>query len=111
MDQFASLAPSPEQQAGRSELRTILEQAVEKLPDTYRTAFILRDVGQMSAAEVAEVLEISEDNMKIRLHRARAMLRKRLYAQAGIESAAMFDFHAVRCDRVVKNVLERIGKS
>ena len=111
MDQFASSALTPEQQAGHSELRAILEQAVEKLPDTYRAAFILRDVEQMSAAEAAEVLEISEENMKIRLHRARAMLRKRLYAQAGIESAAMFDFHAIRCDRVVKNVLERIGKS
>jgi RNA polymerase sigma-70 factor (ECF subfamily) len=111
MDQFASSAPTPEQQAGHSELRTLLEQAVEKLPDTYRAAFILRDVEQMSAAEAAEVLDISENNMKIRLHRARAMLRKRLYVQAGIESAVMFDFHAVRCDRVVKNVLERIGKA
>jgi RNA polymerase sigma-70 factor, ECF subfamily len=110
MDLFASSTPSPEQLASNSELRTLLEQAVEKLPDSYRAVFVLRDVEQMSAPDAAEVLEITEDNVKVRLHRARALLRKILYARAGIESTAMFDFNAVRCDRIVKNVLARIEK-
>lgn len=108
MDRFAALTPSPEQHASNSEIRALLEQAVEKLPDSYRAVFMLRDVEQMSAADAAEVLEITEDNVKIRLHRARAFLRKSLYARAGIESTAIFDFNAVRCDRVVKNVFARI---
>ena len=108
MDRFASLAPDPEQQASNSEVRRLLEEAVEKLPDAYRTIFILRDIEEMSTTDAAEVLEITEDNVKVRLHRARALLRKSLYARAGIERKEAFNFHAVRCDRVVKNVFERI---
>jgi RNA polymerase sigma-70 factor (ECF subfamily) len=108
MDRFASLAPDPERQASNSEVRRLLEEAVEKLPDAYRTIFILRDIEEMSTTDAAEVLEITEDNVKVRLHRARALLRKSLYARAGMERKEAFNFHAVRCDRVVKNVFERI---
>ena len=110
MDRFASLAPDPEQQASNSEVRRLLEEAVEKLPDAYRTIFILRDVEDMSTTDTAEVLEITEENVKVRLHRARALLRKSLYARAGMERKEAFNFHAVRCDRVVNNVFERIQK-
>jgi RNA polymerase sigma-70 factor, ECF subfamily len=85
-------------------------EAVEKLPDAYRTIFMLRDVEDMSTTDAADVLEITEDNVKVRLHRARALLRKRLYARAGMERKEAFNFHVVRCDRVVKNVFERIQK-
>jgi RNA polymerase sigma-70 factor (ECF subfamily) len=110
MDRFASLAQDPEQQASNSEIRRLLEEAVEKLPDAYRTIFMLRDVEDMSTTDTADVLEITEDNVKVRLHRARALLRKSLYARAGMERKEAFNFHAVRCDRVVKNVFERIQK-
>ncbi|HEY6303950.1 MAG TPA: sigma-70 family RNA polymerase sigma factor [Terriglobales bacterium] len=110
MDRFASLAPDPEQQASNSEIRRLLEEAVEKLPDAYRTIFMLCEVEDMSTNDAAEVLEITEDNVKVRLHRARALLRKSLYARAGTERKEAFNFHAVRCDRVVKNVFERIQK-
>jgi RNA polymerase sigma-70 factor, ECF subfamily len=112
MDRFASLALNPEQQASNSEVRRLLEEAVEKLPDAYRTIFMLRDVEEMSTTDAAVVLEISEENVKVRLHRARALLRKSLYARAGIEieRKEAFAFHATRCDRVVKNVFERIQK-
>lgn len=110
MDRFASLTPDPEQQASNSEIRRLLEEAVEKLPDAYRTIFMLRDEEDMSTTDAAEVLEITEDNVKVRLHRARALLRKSLYARAGMERKEAFNFHAVRCDRVVKNVFERIQK-
>jgi RNA polymerase sigma-70 factor (ECF subfamily) len=110
MDRFASLAPDPEQQASNSEVRRLLEEAVEKLPDAYRAIFILRDIEDMSTTDAADVLEITEDNVKVRLHRARALLRKSLYARAGMERKEAFNFHAVRCDRVVKNVFERIQK-
>ena len=108
MDRFASLAPNPEEQASNSEIRRLLEEAVEKLPDAYRTVFVLRDVEEMSTTDTADVLEITEENVKVRLHRARALLRKSLFARAGMERKETFDFHAVRCDRVVKNVFERI---
>jgi RNA polymerase sigma-70 factor, ECF subfamily len=110
MDRFASLAPDPEQQASNSEIRRLLEKAVEKLPDAYRTIFMLREVEDMSTTDAADVLEITEENAKVRLHRARALLRKSLYKRAGMERREAFNFHAVRCDRVVKKVFERIQK-
>jgi RNA polymerase sigma-70 factor (ECF subfamily) len=64
----------------------------------------------MSTTDAAEALEITEENVKVRLHRARALLRKSLYARAGMGRKEAFNFHAVRCDRVVKNVLKRIQK-
>jgi RNA polymerase sigma-70 factor, ECF subfamily len=110
MDRFASLALNPEQQASNSQVRRLLEEAIEKLPDAYRTIFVLRDVEEMSTADAADVLEISEENVKVRLHRARALLRKSLFARAGMERKEAFNFHALRCDRVVQNVFERIQR-
>ncbi len=110
MDRFASLTPNPEQQASNSEIRRLLEEAVDSLPDNYRTVFMLRDIEEMSTTDAADVLEITEENVKVRLHRARALLRKSLYARAGMEKKEVFNFHAIRCDRVVKNVFERIQK-
>ena len=110
MDRFASLTRNPEEQTSNSELRRLLEQAVERLPDAYRTIFMLRDVEEMSTADAAYALEITEENVKVRLHRARALLRKSLFTLAGTESRQAFNFNAVRCDRVVKNVFERIQK-
>ncbi|MGA9977330.1 MAG: sigma factor-like helix-turn-helix DNA-binding protein [Candidatus Sulfotelmatobacter sp.] len=108
MDRFASLAPDPEQQASNSEIRRLLEEAVEKLPDAYRTIFMLRDVEDMSTTDVADVLEITEEMSRSDFIGHVALLRKSLYARAGMERKEAFDFHAVRCDRVVKNVFERI---
>ena len=110
MDRFASLTPNPEQQASNSEIRRLLEEAVDNLPDNYRTVFMLRDIEEMSTTDAADVLEITEENVKVRLHRARALLRKSLYARAGMQKNEAFNFHAIRCDRVVKNVFERIQK-
>ena len=110
MDRFASLTPNPEQQASNSEIRRLLEEAVDSLPDNYRTVFMLRDIEEISTTDAADVLEITEENVKVRLHRARALLRKSLYARAGMQKNEAFNFHAIRCDRVVKNAFERIQK-
>lgn len=108
MDRFASPEPSPEQQVSSLETRRLLEQAIATLPEIYRTVFVLRDVEDMDTADTASALDISEENVKTRLHRARALLRKKLYAQAGNYAREAFPFHAVRCDRVVRNVFLRI---
>jgi RNA polymerase sigma-70 factor, ECF subfamily len=110
MDRFASSSLDPEQQASNSEIHGLLEKAIEDLPDAYRTIFTLRDVEDMSTTDAADVLEITEANVKVRLHRARALLRKSLYARAGTKTKEAFAFHAVRCDRVVKNVFETIQR-
>lgn len=98
----------PEQQALARELNAVLEAAVDALPEIYRSVFMLRDVEEMNTAETAECLDISEDAVKTRLHRARALLREELYARIGIATAESFQFAGPRCDRVVSAVFDRI---
>ena len=64
----------PEQQRFDDEMRMQLERALDAIPDDYRSIFMLREIEGLSTAETAECLEISEENAKTRLHRARALL-------------------------------------
>lgn len=72
--------PSPEAMLRDAETRQALEDAVAALPHTLRAAFLLRDVEGLSTSEAAETLGLSEANLKVRLHRARLLLRERLSA-------------------------------
>lgn len=103
-----SRTPSPEEEMLTHTLQIVLETAVDNLPDTYRSVFMLRDVEGMSTAETAESLDIREETVKVRLHRARALLRKEIYAQTGAATTAAFQFGQGRCDRLVSAVLDRI---
>ena len=103
-----SKTPSPEQELLTHTMKIVLEAAVDRLPETYRSVFMLREVEEMSTSETAECLDISEDAVKVRLHRARALLRKHIYAQTGAATAGAFQFLGARCDRMVAAVLERI---
>lgn len=60
------------------ELRDVLNEAIQKLPEQYRAVFVLRDVDGLSNQEVSEILELSIPAVKSRLHRSRLMLRKKL---------------------------------
>jgi RNA polymerase sigma-70 factor (ECF subfamily) len=62
----------------RKELREALRVAVTELPDIYRQVFALRDLEEMNTEEAAEALGITTSAVKVRLHRARIMLQKRL---------------------------------
>ena len=106
---LATNKPDPEQQTSAAETRDILERTILSLPEQYRLVLMLRDIEQMSTAETAAALELSEDNVKVRLHRARGLVRKDLYARIGSDAPRAFGFMGARCDRVIKNVLERIG--
>ena len=102
---------SPEQQAYDRELAAVFEKAVSSLSEDHRLVFMLRDVEGMTTEETAHCLNLTEENVKVRLHRARAGLRKRLYRVVGATAARCFQFHAIRCDRVVKNVFATLGIS
>jgi len=78
-----SWAITPEELVLREESRARLEQAVLALPKHYRLVLILRDMEQLDTKEVAEVLEISEDTVKMRLHRARVFVRNELEKSLG----------------------------
>jgi RNA polymerase sigma-70 factor (ECF subfamily) len=102
-------SPDPEQNASRSELGQLLEKALLGLPEQYRAVIMLRDVEELSTAETAAALGLTEENVKVRLHRGRAMARGWLFAHVGAGAREAFPFMGVRCDRVVSGVFERIA--
>jgi RNA polymerase sigma-70 factor (ECF subfamily) len=98
----------PEQRASLAELGHLLEEAVLDLPDQFRTVIMLRDVEELSTAETAAALDLTEQNVKVRLHRGRAMMRKGLFARVGASGKHAFPFMGARCDRVVLGVFARL---
>ena len=73
--------------------------------------FVERAVDELSTAETAECLDVSEELVKVRLHRARTELRRMLDERFGAATREVFDFHASRCDRVVAAVMARIASA
>jgi RNA polymerase sigma-70 factor (ECF subfamily) len=110
IEALVSSQPDPERQAYAEELHRVLENAVDSLPDTYRTVFMLRDVQGLSTSETGEGLGIGEEAVKTRLHRARAMIRRAVTARIGAVAGGTFQFHADRCDRVVAAVFARLDQ-
>lgn len=109
MNLLTANAPDPEQQASNHELVALLQRAVLALPVNYRSVLVLRDIEEMSTADTAEALELTEENVKVRLHRARALLRRELFARAGAQRANAFPFMGTRCDRMVEAVMKRLA--
>ena len=106
--EVASPDRTPEQKVANMELHSALEAAILSIPAKYRSVIIMRDVEEMTTAEAASALEVSEEAVKVRLHRARALVRRALYRKSGASARELFAFPATRCDRVVANVLCRI---
>ena len=89
-----------------SELKVILEKAIQQLPEKYRTVFIMREIENMNVAETRECLDISEVNVKVRLNRAKALLRNSLSEYYQKED--ILHFHLSRCNRITENVMKQI---
>jgi len=84
------------------ELGKILEHALKNIPHDYKIVFTLRELNGFNVAETSDTLGISESNVKVRLNRAKALLRaglKDMYSPAEI-----FEFNLVYCDEMVKRV-------
>ena len=108
-EDLMSSAPDPETRTLGSEMRGYLETAMDALPETYRVVLVLRDVEELSTAETAETLGLTANAVKIRLHRARAMIRRDLTARVGPGIREAFPFMGSRCDRLVAAVQARLS--
>ena len=75
---FSDLSEDPSSAVFDKEVQKVIDSAIENLPEIYRTVFILRDLEYLSIKETSKILEISEENVKIRLRRARLYLRDKL---------------------------------
>lgn len=102
---------NPEQLVNDQELRSVLEKAIDALPDDFRSVFVLRAVEQLSGAETAECLGIPEETVKTRLHRAKHKLQELVVRSMDANFQHAYEFHLTRCDRVVSGVLERLSSS
>lgn len=91
------------------ELKVILERAVAALPEKYRIVFMMREVQGMSTNETMEALDLGESNVKIRLTRAKEMLRTELTSYWQPDN--LYAFNLIRCDRIVNNVMKQINNT
>jgi RNA polymerase sigma-70 factor (ECF subfamily) len=103
------LADNPERSAARREIRHLLEQAIDALPEPFRLVFVLRAIEEMSIEETAAYLKLRPETVKTRLHRARRLLRKTLDAELASVLTDTFPFAGARCARIVDAVLNRLG--
>ena len=104
----AALAETPEAMAMRRELRRVIEGSIDRLPDGCRTVFMLRAVEELSVAETAASLGMSEAAVKTALFRARHLLRDTIGREIGPTIDEFFSFDGGRCDRLVAAVHQRL---
>jgi RNA polymerase sigma-70 factor (ECF subfamily) len=98
-------APDPEVEMSRTEIRAVLEAAVDTLPAGFRAVFVLRDIEGLSTEDTADQLSLKPETVKTRLHRARKLMREAIAAQMTGAFGTLFPFDGARCvhmaDRVV----------
>lgn len=100
-------ARNPEQILARAEIRQLMEARIDRLPEAFRTVFMLRAVEEMSVEEVATALDIPEATVRTRFFRARGMLRESLAQEMDTALSGAFSFDGARCDRMVQYVIAR----
>ncbi len=88
------------------ELNTVIENALKQVALDYRMVFSLREINGLNVKETANVLNISESNVKVRLNRAKALLRKEV--EKSYTSADIFEFNLIYCDKMVNNVMVKL---
>lgn len=88
------------------ELNFVIENSLQQIPIEHRLVFTLREVNGLNVAETADILKISEANVKVRLNRAKTMLRKEVEKSYSAED--IFEFNLVYCDAMVQRVINKI---
>jgi RNA polymerase sigma-70 factor, ECF subfamily len=101
-------AAEPENAVIGNDLLRIVQAAIDRLPEEFRSVFMLRGVEQLSIAETAALLELKPATVKTRFHRARRLLQEMLNRKLDNAARDAFRFDGPRCDAVVAAVLERI---
>ncbi len=97
---------NPENNTIHKESAAFLEKAIDALPIKYKVVYMLREVEGMDISEISTSLELSNSNVKVRLHRARNMMKDYILKRTNTQSVYEFGNH--KCDRVVEKVMERI---
>jgi RNA polymerase sigma-70 factor (ECF subfamily) len=99
----------PERTMAQRQIQTALEQAIDELPDLFRTVLVARLIEEMSVEETADLLGLRAETVKTRLHRARRLLREALERRVGPVLVNAFPFDGWRCKRMTDAVLKELG--
>ena len=105
----SSHASDPESSVARTQVRQLLEAAIDALPDDFREVLVLRLIENLSGSEVAEIIGIPEATVKTRLHRARALVRERIARSISNAFEDVFPFAGARCEALRNRVLLQLG--
>lgn len=100
-----SQAPSPEAEAARDQLRSILERAVADLSENFRTVFVLHEIEGVSVEDTADTLAIPVGTVKTRLMRARRKLQQALAPEVRSALTGTFPFAGTDCARLTERVV------
>jgi len=97
---------NPDRSVVNKELKNVIETALKNLPEDYRMTFILRELTGLNVAQTAELLNITTTNVKVRLNRAKMMLRKEIEKIYSPED--IYEFNLIYCDKIVDEVMKKI---
>ncbi len=97
---------NPDQTVINKELNNVIESALNKLPEDYRMTFTLRELTGLNVSETAELLNITTSNVKVRLNRAKMMMRKEI--EKIYSSEDIYEFNLIHCDKIVNVVMKKI---
>lgn len=110
MNQLAYISMmDPEKKTIQKESVAFMEKAVDLLPEKYKIVYMLKEVEGMPISEISNCLELSHSNVKVRLHRARNLMKDSILNLT--ETNNIFEFGNSRCDRIVANVMAYIYKT
>jgi RNA polymerase sigma-70 factor, ECF subfamily len=103
--QSGAVSLDPERSLAQREIQLLVEQAIDALPEGFRTVLVARVVEGMSIEETADLLGLRPETVKTRLHRARTMVKEALERQLGSALTGVFPFAGWRCDRMADAVV------
>lgn len=101
----------PERAAAKTQIRLLIERAIDELPEHFRLVFVMRDVEELSIEDTARMLDLRPETVKTRLHRARRLLRDSLQSQLSTMLTDIFPFAGARCARISDAVMARLTTS
>jgi RNA polymerase sigma factor (sigma-70 family) len=109
-ENVADVAEGPDHAAARTQMRTILESKVGGLPEALRVVFVLRSVEELSVAETAQTLGITQETVRMRHFRAKGLLREALAREIDLAESDLYEFGGLHCDAVVTSVLAKLSR-
>jgi len=98
---------NPEKITIGREMLALIEKAIDQLPEKYKLIYILKEVEGLDHSAIAACLDISDNNVKVRLHRAKDMLKNALF-EISANNISLFEFGNKRCDKIIDFVMGNI---